>query len=86
MGIIKIGVWLIGMIILILVTTTFAGKLDSGEEVITYVNCYDRYGNEIIGQVCEEITYVGNEMYYYMLIPSIIFLFMWFFSLPAWLR
>ncbi len=85
MGLIRIGVWFIGIIIGILVLTTYAGKLDTGEQVITYVNCYDRYGNEIIGQVCEEITYVGNEKYYYILIPSMIFTLMWFFSLPSWL-
>lgn len=86
MGIIKIGIWLIGLITLILVISTCTEKLDSGDKVITYVKCYDRHNNEIIGQVCEEITYIGNEKYVYILVPSMLFLFMWFFSLPAWLR
>ena len=86
MGAIKILVWLVGFIICFSVITHYAGKLDTGEGIITYVNCYDKYGNEIIGQVCEEITYIGNEKYVYILVPSIIFTFMWFFSLPVWLK
>ncbi len=77
----KILIWTIP-IILLLFGFFLAIVLEEAPKVKNLVDCYDRYGNRLIDEICEEESFVDKDlmgMVQFMFIPIPIFFFFSFF-------